>query len=47
MDPSTTNGFRRLRFSDGEGSDYSEIFAAEYGGSDFASETFATDDTRY
>jgi len=47
MDPSTTNGFRRLRFSDGEGSDYSEIFTAEYGGSDFASETFATDDTRY
>ncbi len=47
MDPSTTNGFRRLRFSDGEGSDYSEIFASEYGGSDFASETFATDDTRY
>lgn len=47
MDPSTTNGFRRLRFSDGEGSDYSAIFEAEYGGSDFASDTFATDDTRY
>ncbi|WIB70251.1 helix-turn-helix domain-containing protein [Curtobacterium sp. MCBD17_026] len=47
MDPSTTNGFRRLRFSDGAGSDYSDIFEAEYGGSDFASETFATDDARY
>lgn len=41
------NGFRSLRFADGEGSDYSDIFRAEYHGSDFASETFATADAHY
>lgn len=47
MGPSTPNGFRRLRFSDGDGSDYSDIFQAEYHGSAFASDTFATADARY
>ncbi|WP_439692567.1 helix-turn-helix domain-containing protein [Curtobacterium sp. SP.BCo] len=47
MSEASTNGFRRLRFTDGDGSDYSAIFQAEYHGSDFASQTFATDDTRY
>lgn len=47
MTDPATNGFRRLRFADGDGSDYSDIFEAEYHGSDFASETYATDDTRY
>ncbi|WIE64300.1 helix-turn-helix domain-containing protein [Curtobacterium sp. MCLR17_036] len=45
-DPST-NGFRRLRFVDGEGSDYSAIFEAEYHGTEFATDTFATHDARY
>ncbi|OIH97556.1 MULTISPECIES: helix-turn-helix domain-containing protein [unclassified Curtobacterium] len=45
-DPST-NGFRRLRFADGEGSDYSAIFEAEYHGTEFATGTFATRDARY
>ncbi|MCA5922676.1 AraC family transcriptional regulator [Curtobacterium oceanosedimentum] len=47
MDDSAVNGFRRLRFTDGADSDYSAIFRSEYGGSDFASDTFATDDARY
>lgn len=47
MTDPTTNGFRKLRFADGDGSDYSDIFEAEYHGSGFASETYATDDTRY
>ncbi|WIB76922.1 helix-turn-helix domain-containing protein [Curtobacterium sp. MCPF17_002] len=47
MTASSTNGFRRLRFTDGEGSDYAAIFEAEYHGSDFASDTFATEDARY
>ncbi|WP_420368684.1 helix-turn-helix domain-containing protein [Curtobacterium sp. L1-20] len=47
MTASSPNGFRRLRFTDGDGSDYSDIFAAEYHGSEFASDTFATDDARY
>ncbi|TDN43731.1 AraC-like DNA-binding protein [Curtobacterium flaccumfaciens] len=47
MTASSTNGFRRLRFTDADGSDYSAIFEAEYHGSDFASDTFATDDARY
>ncbi|MET3451017.1 helix-turn-helix domain-containing protein [Curtobacterium sp. 1544] len=47
MTEAATNGFRRLRFTDADGSDYSAIFEAEYHGSDFASETFATEDARY
>ena len=47
MTAPSANGFRRLRFGDGDGSDYSAIFEAEYHGSDFASDTFATDDARY
>ncbi|MGN6407728.1 MAG: helix-turn-helix domain-containing protein [Curtobacterium sp.] len=47
MTETATNGFRRLRFADADGSDYSDIFEAEYHGSAFASETFATEDTRY
>jgi len=47
MTDAATNGFRRLRFTDVDGSDYSAIFEAEYHGSDFASDTFATDDARY
>jgi len=47
MTDAATNGFRRLRFTDADGSDYSAIFEAEYHGSDFASETYATEDARY
>lgn len=47
MTAPSPNGFRRLRFADGDGSDYSAIFEAEYHGSDFASDTFATNDARY
>ncbi|WP_175475912.1 hypothetical protein, partial [Curtobacterium sp. MCBA15_016] len=47
MTEAATNGFRRLRFADADGSDYSDIFEAEYHGSDFASDTFATEDARY
>lgn len=47
MTDASTNGFRRLRFTDADGSDYSAIFEAEYHGSDFASETYATEDARY
>jgi len=44
---SSTNGFRRLRFTDGDGTDYARIFSAEYNGSDLGSDTFVTDGTRY
>ncbi|WP_186377191.1 helix-turn-helix domain-containing protein [Curtobacterium pusillum] len=47
MSASSSNGFRRLRFTDGDGSAYSDIFEAEYHGSEFASDTFATQDARY
>jgi AraC-like DNA-binding protein len=41
------NGFRRLRFTDGDGSDYDAIFSAEYNGTDFASGTYVAAETRY
>ncbi|WP_185022901.1 helix-turn-helix domain-containing protein [Curtobacterium sp. PhB115] len=47
MTDPATNGFRKLRFADSDGSDYSDIFEAEYHGSEFASETYATEDARY
>lgn len=47
MRTSSTNGFRRLRFTDGDGTDYARIFSAEYNGSDLGSDTFVTDGTHY
>ncbi|MGN7192337.1 MULTISPECIES: helix-turn-helix domain-containing protein [unclassified Curtobacterium] len=43
----STNGFRRLRFTDGDGTDYSRIFSAEYNGRDLGTDTFVTVGTRY
>ncbi|OII31697.1 hypothetical protein BIU98_08030 [Curtobacterium sp. MMLR14_010] len=43
----SSNGFRRLRFSDEDGTDYDAIFSAEYRGSEFATETQVAPGTRY
>ncbi|ROP63599.1 AraC family transcriptional regulator [Curtobacterium sp. ZW137] len=47
MTSSSSTGFRRQRFTDHDGTDYAAIFTAEYGGSDFASETAAAPEARY
>lgn len=44
---SSTNGFRRQRFTEDDGTDYARIFSAEYNGRDLGSETFVTEGTRY
>jgi AraC-like DNA-binding protein len=43
----SSNGFRRLRFSDEDGTDYDAIFSSEYRGSEFATETRVAPGTRY
>ncbi|PCN48625.1 hypothetical protein Csp2054_05885 [Curtobacterium sp. 'Ferrero'] len=47
MSTSSANGFRKERFTHDDGSDYASIFRSQYGGRDYASETYATDDARY
>lgn len=47
MTTPTDNGFRKTRFTESDGSGYSAIFAAEYHGSEFATDTYATPGTRY
>ena len=47
MTTSSTNGFRRQRFTEDDGTDYARIFSAEYNGRDLGSETFVTEGTRY
>ncbi|WIE75128.1 AraC family transcriptional regulator [Curtobacterium sp. MCSS17_007] len=47
MSTSSTNGFRRLRFTDGDGTDYARIFSAEYNGRDLGSDTYLTEGTHY
>ncbi|KTT39318.1 hypothetical protein RSA46_24295, partial [Pseudomonas oryzihabitans] len=47
MSTSTLNGFRRLRFTDADGTAYARIFSAEHNGRDLASDAYVSDDTRY
>ncbi|MGW8432124.1 helix-turn-helix domain-containing protein [Curtobacterium citreum] len=47
MSTSSTNGFRRLRFTDGDGTSYERIFSAEYNGRDLGTDTFVTEGTHY
>ncbi|PZF58209.1 hypothetical protein DEJ23_04765 [Curtobacterium sp. MCSS17_008] len=47
MSTSSTNGFRRLRFTERDGTDYARIFSAEVNGRDLGTETFVTDGTHY
>lgn len=42
-----SNGFRKARYTHDDGTDYGTIFTAEYAGREFASDTYATPDTRY
>ena len=44
---SSTNGYRRLRFTESDGTDYARIFSAEYNGKDLGTETYVTEGTRY
>ncbi len=44
---SSTNGFRRLRFTESDGTDYGRIFSAEYNGRDLGTETYVAEGTRY
>ncbi|MCJ1715012.1 AraC family transcriptional regulator [Curtobacterium sp. VKM Ac-2922] len=47
MSTSSSNGFRKQRFTDDDGSGYDTIFTSEYGGSDFASDTYVAPGTHY
>ncbi len=47
MSTASDNGFRKTRFTESDGTGYSSIFAAEYHGSEFATDTYATPGTRY
>ena len=47
MSTASSNGFRKQRFTDDDGSDYGTIFSSEYHGSDFASETVVAPGTHY
>ncbi|WP_242088917.1 AraC family transcriptional regulator [Curtobacterium sp. DN_7.5] len=47
MSTAPPNGFRKARYTHDDGTDYATIFTAEYAGREFATDTFATADTRY
>lgn len=47
MSTASSNGFRKARYTHDDGTEYRTIFASEYGGKHFATDTFATPDARY
>lgn len=47
MSTASSNGFRKSRYTHDDGTAYDTIFTAEYAGREFATDTFATPDTRY